>query len=111
LKQVAARRTFVDFTDRISDELSNFIIGRRSGSFTDKIADEINVVSTDKYMGPERIYKAPEKPATEKINMQQISSLKGRLISLAWRNRDTIKKIPLLNSLSRRLYYSRLKDY
>ena len=120
LKDVLSFKTSVDLIDSVSDEISNFVTPTTSEYFIDNISREISTISGGQDSENERINRAPYSLSEELCedfqparkwgyDSNELSvSLKDKFISLGWRHRNTIKKIPLLNSISRKLYHSYL---
>jgi glycosyltransferase involved in cell wall biosynthesis len=118
IKDVLSSKTSIDFIDSVSDEILNFVTPETPEYFINNISREISLISGGQNSENERINRAPDSLSKELCNdFQPIKewghdsnklsvSFKDKFISLGWRHRDTIKKIPLLNSISKKVYHS-----
>ncbi len=104
---VTSKKVHIDFIDRISDEISMFIIPKISEDFIKKLTGEIPIFPDTEDLSEVNLKPGKEgKTVVPTKNRKDI--FKARIISFAWRYRYFIKKIPFLNSISKRLYYSLL---
>lgn len=121
ITEVLSFKPSVNFIDRVSDELSNFITPGASKGFIDKIANEIIRMSNRRDITIEQMKEGTREPMTGSNEIgnefepftnwryggyEDHFSLKEKIINFGWRHRNTIKKIPLLNSISRKFYHS-----
>lgn len=102
-----SKRIHIDFIDRVSDEISTFITQETSEHFINKLAGEILILSDTEDLSEIDLKPVKQEPHPVSTKSKR-DIFRERIISFAWRYRYFIKKIPFLNTLSRRLYYSLL---
>jgi|Deesub1362A_J573_1020465.scaffolds.fasta_scaffold02710_4 glycosyltransferase involved in cell wall biosynthesis len=100
---VRGKAGYIDFIDRVSDEISVFIMPDEGEDFITRVSDEIGVITDTEGINGGTYYKGV---TMTPLYTPQKSDLKRKALGFAWRYRYYIKKIPILNTISKKIYYT-----
>jgi glycosyltransferase involved in cell wall biosynthesis len=106
--KVLYHKVYIDFIDNITDETSNFL-SLSSDNFINNLANEITTFlmldASDLDKANPDTFKE-KVPLSSNIEIYKKNFLKEKILALGWRFKYLIKRIPLLNALAKRVYYS-----
>jgi glycosyltransferase involved in cell wall biosynthesis len=118
IDKVLSCKSAIDFIDNVTDEISGFVAPSTSEHFIDNVAREISGISGLSGAGHER---GKEELSWEDENLfcghlsdhgsgdcnsELPEPFMDRFVNFGWRQRERIKRIPLLGSISRKIYHS-----
>jgi glycosyltransferase involved in cell wall biosynthesis len=118
IDKVLSYKTAIDFIDNVTDEISSFVSPSTSEYFIDNIAREMSGISVlydtghernkeeFQYTDENRSYGHAAQYGPGDGSSELPEPLMDRFVNFGWRHRERIKKIPLLGSISRKIYHS-----
>lgn len=116
ISEVLSSKPAIDLIDTVADEISNFVSPQKSEGFIDGISSELETITGSK--GIEQQDNASENTDVLSYGYMESAvdrgyangslpySLKEKFLGYAWKHRNSIKKIPLLNTMTKKVYHA-----